>query len=179
MDQLVRTLARARTAWDDEVRQLEAEIEPKVRRIRFLREQLSSADRLLCGINGGKGSVPEAAPNLRKRIEIPPRLTHRGFAPMDAYREPILESLVELGGSGERREVLPMIEKRMQHLLTPGDYEKTAGGHIRWEHHAEFQVSNMKRAGLLSPTSVSGRGRWEITPEGGEWLSKLRTSGLR
>jgi hypothetical protein len=178
MDPLTKNLQQARNAWDDEVRRLEAEIQPKLERIRFLREQLSSADRLLSGLNGGNGSVPKAAPGLVKPIETSPGSTRRGFTPTDAYWVPILESLVELGGSGVVSEILRKVEQKMRHILTAADREKNPGStQIRWENRAEWQRFNMVKAGLLGATSP--RGRWEITADGREWLTKHGTNGLR
>jgi hypothetical protein len=46
--------------------------------------------------------------------------------PDSAYEVPILRALVELGGRADMREVLPMVERQMRHVLTPFDYQLSA-----------------------------------------------------
>lgn len=107
--------------------------------------------------------------------------THRrdlGRAPMGkatpqrAYRQPILQALVEMGGSGRMNEVLARVEQMMRTRLKSLDYEPLpADGMLRWSKSAQWSRNSMAREGLLAD---SPRGIWTISEAGRralkEWL---------
>ena len=94
--------------------------------------------------------------------------------PTRAYRIPILETLVEMGGRGRVREVLKRVYKKMAKQLNSFDLESLPSNprSIRWENTAQWCRLEMIRRGLLSRTSPSGI--WEITPEGRKYLETHR-----
>jgi len=101
------------------------------------------------------------------------RKIQRGLrTPEDAYRIPILESLVELGGSGRISEVLDIVEKKMKAILNPYDYERLSSPphDFRWRNTAQWCRNTMVNEGLLK--SDSPRGIWEISEEGKKYLEE-------
>ncbi|BDC35777.1 GmrSD restriction endonuclease domain-containing protein [Candidatus Methanoliparum sp. LAM-1] len=99
-----------------------------------------------------------------------PRVISRGErTPRQAFRIPILEVLIELGGKGKVHEVLEKVENKMKHILNDVDYEKLpSGGMIRWRNTAQWERLVMVQDELLR--SDSPRGIWEITEKGREFL---------
>lgn len=94
------------------------------------------------------------------------------------FEDPILESLVELGGSGSVREVLALVEAKMHTRLRKGDYEPIPSDSrvIRWSNTTQWARQNLVATGyLLASTS---RGIWEISETGRKRLAdkKRRTS---
>ncbi|MDW7983039.1 MAG: hypothetical protein RMH81_09545 [Thermomicrobium sp.] len=69
-------------------------------------------------------------------LEGRPRKTRREHGwrtPQEAFRRPILEALVELGGRASSTEVLERVGQRMADRLTPADHEPLpSNGQIRW-----------------------------------------------
>jgi predicted CopG family antitoxin len=113
----------------------------------------------LLGLNN-KDNKGELNAGRRKRGQV----LHRS-----EYRIPILESLVELGGSGETDEVLKRVFQRVKHRLTAYDNEDIPSGtEIRWRKNANWERFNMAREELLNNNSP--KGIWEITEEGRNYL---------
>jgi restriction system protein len=90
--------------------------------------------------------------------------------PEDAFRVPVLQALVDLGGSGTVQEVLDKVEIAMKDRLTPVDYESlpSTPGSPRWRNTAQWCRNTMVNEGLLSDDSP--RGTWEITAAGRSFL---------
>jgi len=80
------------------------------------------------------------------------------------YTMPILESLIELGGSARMSDVLNRVHEKMKGKLKAKDYEKLSTGAIRWKNFAQWQRNRMKIEGHLKKGSPFGI--WEITDEG-------------
>ncbi len=93
----------------------------------------------------------------------------------DAFRIPILEALVELGGSASMSQVLELVEKKMKDRLNEYDYQILPSNNtIRWKNTAQWCRNTMVQEGLLK--SDSPRGIWEITEKGVEYLKKEKAS---
>lgn len=85
--------------------------------------------------------------------------------PRQAFRIPILEALIELGGKGKTDEILKKVESKMKNILKSVDYEKLPSGvEIRWRNTAQWERYVMVQDGLLR--SDSPIGIWEITEKG-------------
>ena len=85
------------------------------------------------------------------------------------YYIPILEALVELGGSGKVREVLNIIHRKMKDRFSPLDLEPVPSGKdIRWESTVKWARNWLREQGYIS--SDSPWGVWEITDKGREYL---------
>jgi Mrr N-terminal domain len=94
------------------------------------------------------------------------------FAPVEAYWLPTLLALVELGGRARRDEVVELVGKKMQNVLTPDDKDLLPSGvEVRWKNRVAWQRENMKRRGLLRGDSPSGI--WEVTEAGRQWLQDV------
>lgn len=114
------------------------------------------------GMKEPAGSAP--APQVQAGSPKP----RRGLkTPQSAFRRPILQVLIEMGGRGERRQVLDRLAEVMASRLGDHDRESHRDGTVRWEKTAEFQCTEMRRIGLLKP--VSRKGVWEVSDQGRSW----------
>lgn len=94
-----------------------------------------------------------------------PRLP-RGLRTLEKlFRRPILEALVESGGSAPSKEVLELVEKKMEKTLTPDDYKTLQSKRtLRWQNTARWCRQKLVEEGLMK--SDSPRGVWEISEKG-------------
>ena len=93
------------------------------------------------------------------------RLAPGKGTPQPDFFQPILETLVDLGGSGQVREILSGVRGRMDGVLREVDYEPLPSkGEPRWETVACFARLAMVHQGMLKKGSP--RGTWEITEKG-------------
>ncbi len=90
--------------------------------------------------------------------------------PHTAYYRPILEALVERGGSGKTRAVLDRVGEKMKGQLKPLDYEphKSDGKSIRWRNSAQWARNTMVNEDGRMKKSPNGI--WEISEKGRKWL---------
>jgi hypothetical protein len=92
-----------------------------------------------------------------------------------AYRLPILEALVKLGGRGSTKDVLDLVNQKMKEVLLPKDFELLGDGRtLRWRNSAQWVRNELKEEGLLKSDSPSGI--WEITEEGRAYLRENKGS---
>lgn len=93
--------------------------------------------------------------------------------PEPSFRQPILEAIMELGGSAPIDDVLGLVEQNMSKELNDVDYQPLPSDPncLRWRNTAQWARYNMVQEGLLK--SDSPRGIWEITEEGRRWLSEM------
>jgi len=86
--------------------------------------------------------------------------------PEDAFRRPILEALVELGGKAPLGEVLGLVEKKMSAQLTKYDREPLPSDpkSVRWRNTAQWCRNTLVREGLMKGDSPHGI--WEISDLG-------------
>lgn len=93
--------------------------------------------------------------------------------PQRAYRQPILESLYDLGGSASVGDVLQMVERMMKPILNEVDYQKLPSGvDIRWRNTAMWERFSLAQEGLLK--SGSPTGIWELSERGAQEVGKPR-----
>lgn len=90
----------------------------------------------------------------------------------EGYVIPILEALIEIGGSGKMSSVLDRVYEKMKDKLNKYDLEPLPSDPktIRWKNTAQWARNEMVKKGLLS--SKSPKGIWEITQKGREFLEK-------
>lgn len=171
------------SAWRETLRHdvmnAEAKLQSLQAEIRTKREKITALDQLL------DVGIP-MQPRTSNEVEMPPspedlsdgtpediRQDSRDFTPVQAYWVPILETLVEFGGSAHRLKVIDRVGERMKPMLKPADYEHLPNSFIvRWRNRVPWQVSNMKDLELIRKDA--GRGIWEITPKGRKWLDDNR-----
>ncbi len=108
---------------------------------------------------------PNAAPP-RTRLPIGRR------TPQSAYRLPLLQVLIELGGRGRSHLVLARLLERMQPLLKGVDYQPLPSnpGLPRWRNTAYWARTLLTKEGLLNPHSSYGV--WEITDAGRAYVQR-------
>ncbi len=94
--------------------------------------------------------------------------------PRHAYYEPILQALVEFGGSAPMRQVLDRVYELMQNVLKDGDLQplRSTPGRPRWRNAVRWARYSMVKEKLLK--SDSPRGIWEISEAGRVWLNNRK-----
>jgi hypothetical protein len=95
------------------------------------------------------------------------------ITPHADYYRPILEALVEMGGSGKTKLVLDRVGEKMKGVLKPIDYEahKSDEKQIRWRNSAQWARNTMVNDdGRMKKGSLNGV--WEISEKGRKWLGR-------
>lgn len=89
-----------------------------------------------------------------------------------SYYRPILDVLVEMGGSGETGEVLDRVGQKMKGILKDVDFDPLASSpdNPRWRNAAQWARNAMVREGLLK--AGSPRGVWELSERGRQALQE-------
>lgn len=108
-------------------------------------------------------------PSKRKRL---PRLQRVLRTPEDVFRRPILETLMELGGSARVRHVLDWVGEKMKTVLKDHDRQPTPSNPDteRWRNGAQWCRFTLVKEGLLKADST--RGIWEISQKGMEEVKR-------
>jgi len=108
-----------------------------------------------------------------KRKQVKSKLKKGLRTPEEKFVIPILESLIELGGSAKMKDVLELVHKKMKDILNEYDYKTLPSdpNQKRWENTAQWARNSMVNEGLLSPDSP--RGIWEITKKGIAFCKKV------
>lgn len=88
----------------------------------------------------------------RQKASVPGRI------PQWAFRQPIVDVLRALGGGGPAKEVLRLLERKMD--FSEADRKELKNGAIAWENRAQWERAQMKQDGVLKPDSE--RGWWEL-----------------
>lgn len=99
-----------------------------------------------------------------------PRLQRGLRTPEDAFRRPILETLMEMGGAGQVEKVLDRVDEKMKAILNDYDRQPLPSHphEVRWRNTAQWCRNSMVQEGLLKADSP--RGIWEISDKGKEAL---------
>ena len=93
--------------------------------------------------------------------------------PRSAYRNPLLLSLLEMGGSGSRSEVHGSVGRKMKDILLERDHDPIYSKPIeRWQDEVDFVRNGLREQGLIAGGSPSGI--WELTPGGRREAERLR-----
>jgi len=108
-------------------------------------------------------------PTKRRRFQ---RLERGLRTSEDSFRGPILEILVEMGGSATVNEVLDKIEAKMKNILNNYDRQPLPSypNTVRWRNTAQWCRNALVQEGLLKADSP--RGVWEISDRGREALRR-------
>jgi len=103
----------------------------------------------------------------------PPPPPKGKITPQSEYAMPILESLIEMGGSGRVRDILDMVHEKMKDRLTQADLDMLPSGNvIRWRNRAMWERQELKQDGYLKADSP--RGIWEISEKGEAYYEKKK-----
>ncbi|MDD2211718.1 MAG: winged helix-turn-helix domain-containing protein [Clostridia bacterium] len=91
--------------------------------------------------------------------------------PEDAFRQPLLEALVELGGSANIGDILKIVYEKLKNRLNKYDYQRlnSPPHETRWRNTTKWCRNTLVKEGLLSSTSPWGI--WEITEEAGRSIT--------
>jgi len=99
---------------------------------------------------------------------------HRGIRTREtAFFQPILQVLSQMGGVGQRDEVLERLPKVMKGTLTDVDFEPLAANSEvpRWWNTAQWAHNSMAQAGLLKTDAA--RGVWEMSEAGHKLIAEF------
>jgi hypothetical protein len=115
-------------------------------------------------------------PRRRQQIEETirqnrPRVAPGTILPEREYWKPMLQVIVERGGSAPAGEVILELGERLKDSFTPLDLQRLDSGAVRWRNRARFARLRMTQQGLLGKTSP--RGIWAITDLGRAFLEKV------
>jgi len=90
----------------------------------------------------------------------------------DDYCAPILRVLIEMGGSGNTKDVIVKVGEKMKSIFKPKDKEKTAtrAKELRWQNNTRWARQAMVDDGRMRADSKTGV--WEISDKGRAWLKK-------
>ena len=116
-------------------------------------------------------STQQADSLLRRNLGRLPRGIR---TPESAFTKPILEALVELGGSAPVSNVLDLVGPKVEKQLKDVDYQPlpSDSNTLRWRNTAQWARNNLVKQGLLS--NDSPRGIWEISETGRRWLNEAQ-----
>ena len=86
--------------------------------------------------------------------------------PDEAFRKPILESIVELGGAASMEKILDRVEQKMQATINEYDRELLSESPrtYRWQNTVNWSRNALADEGLLN--NNTSQGVWEITSQG-------------
>lgn len=119
-----------------------------------------------------KRAAPRAAKRTAPRGGKKPKRTrvpNGSLLPETEYDRPLLEALVELGGSAPARSVVEAVGERVKDRLTELDRERLPSGGIRWENRLQFVRLRLVEEGFM--VKESGRGIWAISDEGRRFVA--------
>lgn len=92
--------------------------------------------------------------------------------PHHEYTMPILESLIELGGSARAPDVIARVYEKMRTKLKEKDYQPCQRGMVQWKYRVNWQRTKLRNIGYLKKDSPFGV--WEITEEGRKYYESLK-----
>jgi len=160
----------------DEVQRVTQQIES----VRQFVATLDSVRRDWIAIRGSSRSrrrpptqLPAPAPKQRRHLG---HVAPGAKTSQPDFWRPVLEAVVELGGSGEVSTVLSVLEKNFGHNFKPADRELLPSARkpddLRWRNTAQWARVELVAEGLLK--NDSKRGIWEISDAGRAWLAEQR-----
>ena len=95
--------------------------------------------------------------------------------PQAEYEVPILEALIELGGSAPSSRVVELTGSKLRDRLTRVDWTRVKSGETRWENRVRFARLMLKKLGQVADDSPHGT--WEITDAGRARVAERRRPG--
>ena len=126
----------------------------KARREMKKAEGLVSFKRQVEGLRRSYGKIGALRRGSARRQRV-------GGTPQEAFREPILEVLRQMGGKGKAREVVNRVGEMMKERLdNEVDQEFLSGGDPRWINRCWWGRNDLRQAGKIRGDSP--RGTWEL-----------------
>lgn len=111
----------------------------------------------------------DAAAAISPGLDHSQRANPGSILPEREYWKPILNIIIEAGGSAAASDVIDAVGERMKDAFKARDLDHLKMGEVRWRNRARFARLRMTERGLLSGTSH--RGVWEITDAGRKYLA--------
>lgn len=132
------------------------------KRCQELQAQIKSLEEM----QGKWREVVSAEPPVKHPLPPPRQRAPRGAkTPEAAYRMPILQALVEMGGRASATQVLDRVGEILQPVLNEIDRQiLTNGRAIRWRNAAQWARHRMVEEDLVRLETSNGS--WEITAQG-------------
>lgn len=122
---------------------------------------LPASSRRGTGSSGRPAARHQRSPGNRRGSGRAPK---GSLLPEAEYVLPLLETLVELGGSAPMSKVVDRLEGKLDGKLTKTDRRVLSSGRVRWKNRAQFVRLGLIREGYMAKEAP--RGIWEITPAG-------------
>jgi len=118
----------------------------------------------------------EKIPTQARKKHVEGKLKRGLRTPNEKYVIPILESIIELGGRADMRDVLKLVHDKMKNILNSYDYEPLPFNSLqkRWINTAQWARNTMVNEGLLA--KYSPWGIWEITEKGRKFYEENKQS---
>lgn len=110
----------------------------------------------------GEKQLEEKPKGKRKRIDA---------LPHEVYYIPVLETLVEMGGSGRKKEIKERVKEKKRHMFRPADFDYIKSGIPRWYDRIGWAMRDLKSKGIITRIS---RGIYQITEEGRKYLEESK-----
>ncbi len=163
----IEALKQRRAELIGELQALRAELIEELHKLRSEAVQLVSAlDKDIESLR------PETPSGVDKKRKTTRKITKGVLVPMEEYRLPILEALIEMGGRGRSPAVLVKVEEKMRDKLNEVDYEGLKSGETRWKNRAAWVRYQLVDEDYLKKDSP--RGIWEITDAGRALYQELK-----
>jgi restriction system protein len=118
----------------------------------------------------------EKIPTQYRKRQVKGELKRGLRTPEEKFIIPILESIIELGGKAETKNILELVHSKMKNILNSYDYEPIPSDpkEQRWVNTARFARLRMVNEGLLANNSPQGI--WEITEKGRKFYEENKQS---
>jgi hypothetical protein len=125
-----------------------------------LKKELASLERRFGALVEAEPEAPASGSKFKKGLKTPE----------SAYRRPILEALVELGGVSELHAVLDRVFEKMKGQLNSHDLAALPSDGLtpRWQNTAQWARNALREGGYIRDDSPHGV--WAISDKGREWL---------
>ena len=138
-----------------------------------LETKIEDLERRILMLEGKPQLKRVQPPPQRAKREVTERAKKGEILPQAEYTLPILESLVEMGGSGRMANVLDKVYNKIKDRLRKKDFEMLSSGtSVRWKNKAQWERQRLKSEGYLKKDSP--RGTWEITDDGKKLYERLK-----
>lgn len=90
----------------------------------------------------------------------------------DEYEMPLLQALIDAGGSGASKDIVEAVGKKLEGRLTDADREPLKSGGIRWENRIQFVRLRMIERGWMEKEVP--RGTWAISDAGRKQVDRIK-----
>jgi hypothetical protein len=114
-------------------------------------------------------SAPKAGPKARKAKSSKPRAAAGTLLPEKEYELPLLQALVDAGGSAPSKQLIERVGELIGDRLTEQDCESLSSGGVRWQSRIQFVRLRLIERGLMQKDTP--RGIWAITDSGEELVT--------